>query len=366
MTTVLAGLLLALAAPPAVPQGAPAQEAPSAVRVLDAGELRRVCLDLLGRPPLADERARWNGKPAEECLGQILATRAFWTQWRDEQLWYFLLVDQFAPRGEAVLRLPDELAAGEVDVREALHRVALAPSFDQRNPGADTFVTVVMEQLCGLAVEKNRRELESGKRMYDGVQTRFLGGEGRTQSDVVRLAVASESFAKHYLAREHERIAHAAPEPKQLAAWARRFQQDPREYPLLVREWLSGASLERRFATRRAVPNRAWVRALHVDLAGTEPDRAAVEPMRQALDALADPAPLRSVMARLLLDGGHARVEAPGADAAAWARARWNEVLGREPREAELAQVLEALRQPGCRPETVLYALVTSEEAATY
>lgn len=365
MATVLAGLLLVLGASSSV---AAAQDAPSAtaVRVFDAGELRRVCLDLLGRPPLADERLRWTGKPVDEALGQILGTREFWAQWTDEQLWYFLLVDQFAPRGESVLRLPDELQAGEVDVRGAVHRIALAPSFDQRNPGADTFVTVVMEQLCGLAVEKNRRELESGKRMYDGVQTRFLGGEGRTQSDVVRLALASEGFARHYLAREHERIAHAAPDAKQLADWARRFRQDPREYPLLVREWLSGASLERRFATRRAVPNRAWVRALHVDLAGADPDRAAVEPMRQALDALADPAPLRSVMARLMLDSGQAKVEPPGADRTAWVRARWLEVLGREPRAQESAEVLEALRQKDCRPETVLYALVTSEEAAVY
>ena len=49
---------------------APVMQAPptQSPRVLDAGELRRVCLDLLGRPPLAEERARWIGQPAEATL----------------------------------------------------------------------------------------------------------------------------------------------------------------------------------------------------------------------------------------------------------------------------------------------------------
>lgn len=338
---------------------------PAEPRRLSAGELRRVCLDLLGRPPLAEERARWTDASADAVLEELVASRRFWEQWLDEQLWYFLLVDQFAPRGEGVLRLPDELAAGELDAREAVHRIALAPNFDQRNPGADTFVTVVMEQLCGLQVDKARRELELGKKMYEGAEARFLGGAGRSQSDVVKLAVASDEFARHYIAREHARVAHRAAEPRQLAAWARRFAKEPREYPILVREWLSGASLDERLARRRPLSNRAWARALHVDLMGREPTREELEPMRQALDALADPAPLCGVMARLLLDGGKARIEAPGADRAAWVRARWLEVLGREPRPDELAGVVEAMARPGCRVETVLYALVTSEEAAT-
>ncbi len=344
------------------------QDAAQAVapRRLDAGELRRLCLDLLGRPPLAEERARWIGGVADEVVEALVASRAFWAQWLEEQLWYFLLVDQFAPRGEGVLRLPDELEAGELDARDAVHRIALAPNFDQRNPGADTFVTVVMEQLCGLEVAKQRRELELGKKMYEGAEARFLGGAGRSQSDVVKLAVESDEFARHYLAREHLRLAHHAAEPRQLAAWARRFAKEPREYPVLVREWLAGASLEKRFAARRPLSNRAWVRALHVDLVGREPARDELEPMRQALDALADPTPLRSVMARLLLDGGKARIAPPDADKSAWVRARWLEVLGREPRAEELAGVLEALARPECRAETVLYALVTSVEATSY
>ena len=172
------------------------QDAAQAVapRRLDAGELRRLCLDLLGRPPLAEERARWIGGVADEVVEALVASRAFWAQWLEEQLWYFLLVDQFAPRGEGVLRLPDELEAGELDARDAVHRIALAPNFDQRNPGADTFVTVVMEQLCGLEVAKQRRELELGKKMYEGAEARFLGGAGRSQSDVVKLAVESDEF----------------------------------------------------------------------------------------------------------------------------------------------------------------------------
>src|SRR5690349_15943082 len=177
--------------------------------VLSPCELRTLYLDLLRRPPFDEERTSFRADVTDHTtacttpgavtpaplLGPVdlagksralAASPEFWQQWFEEQLYYFLLVDNFAPRGEGMLEIPGELAAGKLHVRDAIHRIALSSSFDQRNPGADTFVTVVMEQLAGLAVEKNRRELEIGKAMYDGKPGNFLGRAGSTRSDIVR------------------------------------------------------------------------------------------------------------------------------------------------------------------------------------
>ena len=69
----------------------------------------------------------------------------FWRAWLEEQLYYFLLVDNFRPTSQRVLDAPGDLSKGKIGAREALHRIVLSASFDRRNPGPDTFVTVVME-----------------------------------------------------------------------------------------------------------------------------------------------------------------------------------------------------------------------------
>src|SRR5205814_8795338 len=127
------------------------------------------------------------GKPIAAVAEAITSTREFWDRWLEEQLYYFLLVSNFRPRSERVLAIPADIAAHKLDVREAIHLIALSSNFDQRNPGADTFVTVVMEQLAGLEVQKNPRHLEIGKKIYDGGDGVFLGTPGKCQADTVKI-----------------------------------------------------------------------------------------------------------------------------------------------------------------------------------
>lgn len=330
--------------------------------------LRTLPMDVLGRPPLEAERAAWSAKSRAELVDALLATRECWERWCDEQLYYFLLINNFRPKAERVAAIPGDLHDGKLDVRAAVHRIALSSSFEQRNPGADTFVTVVMEQLCGLDVKKNARELDIGKRVYDGADGTFLGAPGKTQADLVRIAVASPQFTRHFLAREFQRYVHAKPEPKELAAWAARFDADPRVFRDLLREWLLSPAYETRLARGAHQENRLFVRALYVDLAGRAPTEGEAEPLREALDGLADPGPLRGVLARLLLDSDKARVEKREAigDPGAWIDGLFARLLGRAPSAEERATFIASLAEPGCRPQTVVYAIVSSAEYARY
>lgn len=331
---------------------------------LDERTLRTLCLELLGRPPLPEEWQSWVGKPRGEFLAATIGSKPCWEHWYEEQLYYFLLINNFRPAQDRQIAIPADLAAQRCTVREALHRIALSSSFDLRNPGADTFVTVVLEQIAGMDITRSQRELDIGKRMYDGASGVFLGTQGASQADIVRNAVMSRASVQHFLRREYERLLHAKPDAAALSAWIARLEKDPQAFVQLVREWCASPAFDERVRRGEKLENRAFVRALFVDLAGRLPRFEEGEPMREALDALADSTPLRSLSARMLLDSG--KLEIPRkqdiANRETWVRERYLRLLGRAPTADQLTDALALLEAPEGRVETLLYALVSSPE----
>lgn len=329
--------------------------------------MRVLYQDLLARPPLPDERKHWLGRPFAELVEHLVGGLDYWDAWMEEQLYFFLLVDNFRPISERVRAVPKDLADGKLGVRDALHRVALCASFDRRNPGADTFVTVVMEQLLGITVQDDKRQLEIGKTLYDGGSGKFLGERGGSQADVVRIAIQDRRALTFFLAREYRRLIHHEATKRDLVAWARRLEQEPKAFSAIVLEWLSSAAYTARLAQRFPISNRLFVRSLFVDLAERLPEDDESERMRNALDGLADPGPLRSVLARLLLDSDTAKLPARSmiGDEAQWVTGLFERLLGRSPSSEERAAFVSALDDPACRPQTVVYAIVSHPQYPT-
>ena len=348
------------------PEGGRTRAAPG--RALDHGALRSVYLDLLGRPPFLAEQERWLGKGRHELVEELVGSEEHWSAWTSQQLFHFLLIDNFAPRSERIRELPANLAAGSLDAREAIHRICLSSSFELRNPGADTFVTVVMEQLVGMKVQANVRELEIGKKIYDGGEGLFLGKTGKSQSDVVRIAIESKQFSREFVKREYTRIVRGEPGRKELAGWVREFHRDPITYTELVKEWALSEEYESRLASRVDIPNRLFVRMLFVDLLDRMPTPEEEEPLREALDGLSDSGPLRSIVARLLLDSDLValpeRARIP--DRSAWIEALFRRLMGREPTDDERTAFTEAFDDPSCRTETVYYAIISHPDYQSY
>ena len=358
-----AGALQQSASPP------PDQETEAVpARQLDDRALRAVYLDLVGRPPYASERERWLGRGRHELLDELIGTEPFWRHWFDEQLYYFFLIDNFRPESARAAEIPAHLADDRLDVREAIHRIAISPSFELRNPGADTFVTVVLEQLNGIEVQAQPRVLEIGKTLYDGGSGNFLGKTGNSQADVVRIAIEDKSFCRTFVAREYERLLRAETGGRELARWAKAIDDRPSDYPELVYEWLMSTAYDARIAEPAPMPNRLFVPALFIDLLGRRPDPDEARRMRTALDGLADPGPLRAVLARLLIDSG--KVPLPEKDEirdpTSWVADLFTRLLGRPASEQELRVFVTAFHDPECRPSTVLYALVSHPEYPTY
>jgi hypothetical protein len=186
--------------PPTTPPPPPADPArPRRVPTLDERfRFRRLAYDLWGRPPTEDELAEFAAAGREATVDRLLGSRERWEAWYEDELYDLLLIDEFRPGADRLDDLPGRLADGRTNVRDALAEIAKSQQFNARNPGNDTYVTVVFEQFLGITVQSEKALLEEGKRMYDGRAATIFGKRGRSQADFVDIALAEPRFAATY------------------------------------------------------------------------------------------------------------------------------------------------------------------------
>jgi hypothetical protein len=332
--------------------------------------VRRCCLDVLQRTPSDAEMRVYLGAPVDAIVPRLLGSQEAMEVWLEEELYYFLLIDNFRPQTPALTALPARLRGGEVGALEAIGEIVRSTSFSLRNPGNDTFVTVVMEQCLGVPVQEQRwaRELAAGKKMYDGQRARFLGESGSSQADLVRIALAHELAARHLLDRHHRRL-FGAPLPGREtgAALVARMQSERGGFFALLGEWLASADYAAALAQLKLRSDRQFIRSLYMDLLERTPSYEEMRNMRNALLSMADSRPLRAVLAKVILDSRQARLPALEQGAAADFVARcFERYLGRAPAQSEATEFTTALQQDGATPALVVRALVGSPEYQHY
>ncbi len=331
--------------------------------------LHRLCYDVVQRGPTEAERRSFVGADVATFVPRLLQSREAMTEWLEEQLYYFLLLDQFRPRGETIERLPARLQKGEIDARTAIGEIVLSTGFTLRNPGNDTFVTVLLEQCLGYRVQDRDKKpiLEAGKKIYDGKKGRFLGRDAATQADLVQIALQHEDFARHLLTRVHQRW-FDAPLAKD-AAEVERVQQDWRSYFTILGDWLQSPTYVDGLGQRRTKTERQFLRGLYQDLLERVPGEEELRNLRNAMTAMADPAPLRSVLAKVILDSKDVRLPERGTGAdcdRAFVQRCFLRYLAREPGQPELAVFADTLAQPDATTAQIVRALVGSLEYQTY
>ena len=335
----------------------------------DPRHVRALYLDTLGRTPTADELELASAGRLSTLLRLLCKKDEFWEQWYEEELYYFLLVDNFRPDdpldGPTV---PERLADGEIHVFDAVRSLTSGSAFHRANPGNDTFVSVVFEQLLGMQVQDEVALLEAGKRMYDGERASLWGMEGRSQADVVRIACAQDAFAELFVRRQYQRVVGRTPPRRELRRWAKELREAPDDFPDLVREWLGSPAYAGRLAVLRKKSDRQFIRGLYVDLTGAPPTLESMQRHRTALAAVADSGPLRSVIARVLLESagsGYPPRRDP-VDAPPLVEAVFRRFLGREPGPVELEAFALAYEQCDCEPDILVRAVTTHQEYQYY
>lgn len=329
---------------------------------------RALFFDLRGRGPTPAEMQEALARDAEDLVDRMLSDTKTWEAWLDRELYFYLLIDRFRPTSDRVKALPARLALGACTAREATREIVVSVEFNTRNPGNDTFVTVVLEQLLGMVVQQKPKVLAAGKTLYDGKQERFLGQVGRNQADIVRIVLEQREFSDRFVERQWRQV-FGSPVPKEaLARDGARLHADPAAFPALLREWLLSDAYRARTAIPRPKNDLVFIRTLFVDLLGREPSFEEFRNSRNALTALSDPAPVRGVLAQLLLDSGKAPLpEKATLDRPAdWVRSKFVDLLGREPTRTETETFVATLGEYGCEPKTIVLAIATSAEYQYY
>ena len=330
--------------------------------------VRALFLDLWGRSPDRGELELAHAGSPDSLLRHLCGQSGFWEHWYEDELAFFLLIDNARPaESPGADGLTGRLQRGELGVLEAVRGIVSGSAFHRANPGNDTFVSVVLEQLLGLNVQQDTALLEAGKRMYDGQPSALFGEHGASQADVVAIACRQPAFAQRFVERQHGRLVGAAAAPRAGEEWAAELRGQPLAFPALVRRWLSGPAYARRLQSLRAKTDVQFLRGLYVDLRGTPPAPQELARLRGALSVLADTGPLRSLIARTLLEQADLhlpRREEVAGDA--FVKDSFLRFLGRAPSADELQDFLIIYEQERCEPATVLAAIVTHPEYQYY
>ncbi|MGQ0553090.1 MAG: hypothetical protein ACT4PU_07705 [Planctomycetota bacterium] len=335
----------------------------------DRRHVRALYLDLFGRTPNEDELELAAAGSAAPLIGHLLRSREFWEHWLEDELYYFLLIDNARPEeGPGEESLAARLTAGRLGLPQAVIEIVSSSAFHRANPGNDTFVSVVLEQLLGLNVQRSNAILEAAKRMYDGQPSAIFGEKGQSQADVVRIVSRQPEFPRLLVQRQYERLLGSAPAAADLTRWAADLASGPESFTRLVQEWLLSEGYARRLSTLRQKTDVQYLRGLYLDVTGALPEAAELQRLRGALSVLGDAGPLRSVIARSLLDRQGDRMPERSAikDREAFIRESFLRYLGRTPSAAEAEAFELIFAQEDVEPATVVLALLTHPEYQGY
>jgi hypothetical protein len=347
---------------------AAAQQTPPALDLGNPRHVRALYLDLLGRTPDADELALAQASRADVLARHLAGTDEFWEHWYEDELYFFLLIDNARPPDLAGRdSLPARLRDGRIDLLGAEREIVGSQAFHRANPGNDTFVTVVLEQLLGLNVQKETALLAAGKRMYDGQSAVLFGERGNSQADVVTIAARQPAFLERLVERQHQRLVGRPAARADVTAAAAALAGGSTDLPALACGWVTSPAYAARLGTLRPKTDAQFIRGLFVDLTGRRPTRDELQRLRGALSVMSDAGPLRAVIARALIDEHAAALPArDGLDAGAFVTGTFRRYLGRDPGAEELADFTKILADPACRPATVVQAVVTHWEYQYY
>jgi muconolactone delta-isomerase len=133
----------------------------------------------------------------------------------------------------------------------------------------------------------------------------------------------------------------------------------------LIESWLDSQAYEELLAKPRPKSDRVFVRGLYADLLQRVPEYQEFRRCRNALLALSDSRPLRSVLIKMMLDADLGKIGEPGADRAAFVRGLFLRFLAREPTAKESEGFTRELAAGG-DARLLVRALLTHGEYQSY
>jgi hypothetical protein len=326
--------------------------------------VKRLFLDLFQRSPSEAELLFAASVDRKQLVELMFASYEYHERWYNDQLYYLFLLRQFDPRAPWLLEIPAMLHQGQMSQRDALLALACSQYFHLRNLGPDNYVNVAIEQLLGRL--PSQEELDAGKRMYDGNPEKLLGVAGTSQFHVARILTEQDESYEHILNRSWKRYFVEPAPTEEMAKWVERAKADSHTILAIQKEWILSDRYQKTVDKLRPKSDIQFIRTLYMDLLNREPTQDEFDYVQNALQAIADPIPLRSVIVRIFLDSG--KITLPDksrlTDPKAWVADQYIRFLSREPTPEELRACLETLNQTNTR--TVVQAVLSSQEYQYY
>ena len=329
---------------------------------------RALYLDLVGRTPTEEELGLIASLSHEKRVDKLLASREAWEHWFDEEAFFFLLIDRFRPVSDRLANVAERMRDDHTTFRDAHMEFALSAEFNSRNPGNDTYVSVVLEQFLGIEVQKEHKLLNAAKKMYDGGVDRIFKQKGNSQSDVVRITLEQPDYVEMFVTRMETRYLDQPLAKEEHDIAVARLRLDPKELRALLREWLTSDIYTSEDRAPKAKDDHQFIRSLFVDLLGRPPALQEFRNMRNALQALTDPAPLRGVLAKVMLDSASVLPprQGKGVDTKTTITELFHRFLGRDPSGKELGAFVNAFEYDKATWKTAALALLTSPHYQYY
>lgn len=326
-------------------------------------QIRRLYLDVLGRPPtppeaLSDDRIGVK-RLAETILLRAEAGRA----WYEEVTARFGLIGDYRPTSDEARDLPLRIPAAMPSPAEVERILALDPAFLRRHPPGRSLALAIGDLLLGRA--PTQAEIDAALALAQGQAASIAGVEVTSERQWLREVTTSEAFERAALRRRVDRFLpsgdarRAVPEAlialrERKGAW-RRFQIEMLQSPRY-----------RKRTTLRPKDDLTFVRSLFYDLLERKPTERELAALLHAVRQMpGDSAPL-AVLAKVMIDSGEVplpllvRIK----DGPRWLVDRFLRYLGRRPSPGELKAYGEALLHPQGGVELVVQALVTGPEYA--
>ena len=325
--------------------------------------VRRLYLDVLGRPPTPGEALAEEWRGPRELVKNVLLRAEAGRAWVEELCVWLGLIGDHRPRSddarELALRIPAESLSPPV-VEATLAR---DPAFLERHPPGAPLAHAVIGQLLGRT--PSEEEVEDARKLAAGVPVERKGVTWHDSTSWLDHVLSSEEFRRAATLRRLRRFLPAGDAKRAIEEALLSISEGEHAWRAFLQRELGKSTYLNR-SRLRAKGEVTLLRGLFLDLLERMPTDREMAALVTALRRMPSPTAAYAVIAKILIDSGHVPIPllVHIKDAPAWIQDRFLRYLGRKASQAELKKFGETLLHPAGGPELVVLALVTSAEYA--
>lgn len=326
--------------------------------------LRRLYLDVLGRPPTPAEAVAEEKRGVRALVQNILLRAEMGRAWVEEVSIRFGLHGDMRPTSEDATRLALRVPAENLPPHEVERALAMDPSFLRRHPPGRPLAEAVGRLLLGRA--PTDAETLAAIALADGEAVE-MPEVGRVASSEAWLAavLATPAFERAAMLRRLRRFLPSGDAAKRVGHALREAKQGGKAW----RAYLESVLTERAYLERRHLRPKdpvTFLRGLFIDLLERRPTDREMSALVRAVAAMGDDTAAFATLVRIMIDSGQVPIPllVDIYDLPRWLKDRFLRYLGRPPTTKELEAYGAVAMDPDAGPELVIQALLTGAEYA--